>query len=233
MKTTTTNAPRGHRGPNPGILAALFMALFITGLGFVVSFSPGQPHFPYPYDAIATIEAYFRDHAHDALLCSFFMFGAAIPLGLFTSAMVSRLRYHGISAAGVDIALFGGYATALFVMLSALLLWTAALPAISHTGTSIDLLYYTSFGTGGVGYSVPLGLLIAGIAITGGLSGLLPKWLAWSGVVIALIGELSWLNMIYPQALLLIPLTRFPGFIWLIIAGFKLPAMKRETSTAG
>jgi hypothetical protein len=39
-----------------------------------------------------------------------------------------------------------------------------------------------------------------------------------------MIGELSALNLVIPQVLFLIPLTRFPGFIWLIAAGFILPA---------
>jgi hypothetical protein len=41
--------------------------------------------------------------------------------------------------------------------------------------------------------------------------------------VLALAGELSWFNMIMPKSLFLIPLTRFPGFVWLIAAGFALP----------
>jgi hypothetical protein len=42
--------------------------------------------------------------------------------------------------------------------------------------------------------------------------------------VVAVIGELSWLNILLPKALLLIPLTRFPGFVWIIAAGFALPS---------
>jgi hypothetical protein len=42
------------------------------------------------------------------------------------------------------------------------------------------------------------------------------------GIVLGIIGELSALSLIVPQALFLIPLTRFPGFVWLILAGFKL-----------
>ena len=40
---------------------------------------------------------------------------------------------------------------------------------------------------------------------------------------LAVAGELSWLNLVSPQALLLIPLVRFPGFLWLIAAGLALP----------
>jgi len=52
---------------------------------------------------------------------------------------------------------------------------------------------------------------------------LLPKWLVAFGLVLAIIGELSVLSLVIPQALFLIPLTRFPGFVWLIAAGFALP----------
>jgi len=51
----------------------------------------------------------------------------------------------------------------------------------------------------------------------------LPKWIVILGIVLAAIGELSWLDILFPQALPLIPLTRFPGFVWLIAAGFSLP----------
>ncbi|MGI8962421.1 MAG: hypothetical protein ACR2IV_22225 [Bryobacteraceae bacterium] len=36
-------------------------------------------------------------------------------------------------------------------------------------------------------------------------------------------GELSWLNLVFPQVVFLVPLVRFPGFIWLIAVGFALP----------
>ena len=52
---------------------------------------------------------------------------------------------------------------------------------------------------------------------------LLPKWLVVFGLALAVCGELSWFNLILPGALFLIPLVRFPSFIWLIAAGFKLP----------
>jgi hypothetical protein len=57
---------------------------------------------------------------------------------------------------------------------------------------------------------------------------LLPKWLVASGFALGIIGELSALNLVIPQALFLIPLTRFPGFVWLIAAGFALPASPRS-----
>jgi hypothetical protein len=88
-------------------------------------------------------------------------------------------------------------------------------------------LYYLAFAIGGVGFSVPMGLLIAGLAVPAAIMKLLPKWLVVSGFALGIIGELSALRLIIPQALFLIPLTRFPGFVWLIAAGFALRASPR------
>jgi hypothetical protein len=50
------------------------------------------------------------------------------------------------------------------------------------------------------------------------------------GLLLAVSGELSWLNLIIARALFLVPLTRFPGFVWLIATGFALPrALDRAT----
>jgi hypothetical protein len=69
---------------------------------------------------------------------------------------------------------------------------------------------------------VPLGIFFAGVSVTAGFTKLLPKWLVVFGILLAVCGELSWLSMVFPKLIFLIPLTRFPGFIWLIIAGFIL-----------
>jgi hypothetical protein len=216
----TTNV---HRGPHPGALAIVFAVLFNLGLYFVISFSVDAPHFPGPWESAETIAAYFQGHSHDVLMCAFFQFGSAIPLGLFTATVVSRLQFLGVKVAGVHIALFGGFMTALNVALSSLALWVMSYPGIAQDVGVVRALYYLVFAVGGVGFSIPLGLLMAGISIPAGFMKLLPKWLVVLGIILAVCGELSWISLIFPGTILLIPLTRFPGFIWLICAGFLLP----------
>jgi hypothetical protein len=41
---------------------------------------------------------------------------------------------------------------------------------------------------------------------------------------VAICGELSWLYMMVPVALPLVPLARFPGFVWIIPVGLALPS---------
>src|SRR5215472_1195807 len=203
-----------HKGPPLGMLAIIFTVLFNAGLYFVISFSPSQPHFPGPWESADTIAEYFRNHPHDVLMCAFLQFGSAIPLGLFTAAIVSRLRFLGVRAAGPFLGLFGGLFAAFDVALSALVLWVMAYPGIAQDGSVLRALYYVVFAVGGVGYSVPLGLLMAGVSVAAGVAKLLPRWIVGLGLLLATFGELSWFSLVFPKLLFLIPLTRFPGFIW-------------------
>jgi hypothetical protein len=227
MNTPSNNLKTGarHASPPLGILAIVYTLLFNAGLYFVISFT-GGPHFPGPWESGETIAAYFQGHASAALWCAFLQFGAAIPLGIFAASAVSRLQFLGVRAAGAFIALFGGLMTAFNIAAGALIIWVMAYPGIAQDSSALRALYYLAFAFGGVGFSVPLGLLIAGICIPAAFMKLLPRWLIVFGLVIAVIGESSWLTLIMPKALPLIPLTRFPGFIWLIVAGFALPGAR-------
>jgi hypothetical protein len=216
------------------MLATIFTVLFNTGLYFVISFSAGKPHFPGPWESAQTITDYFRENSSAVLTCAFFQFGASVPFGIFTATVVSRLHFLGVRAAGPFIALFGGLAMCFNLATSALILWVMAYPGVAQDAAVLRALYYAMFALGGVGYSVPLGLLIAGVCIPAAVMKLLPKWLVVFGLVLAVVGELSWFSLIFPKALFLIPLTRFPGFVWLIAAGFMLPKSAiRATSVGG
>jgi len=219
-KDTTTRVR--HAGPPLGIVATIFVLLFIAGLYPVTAFG-GKPVFPGPGESLDVILTFFQARAPAVLLCAALQFGAAIPLGIFTATIVSRLRFLGVRAAGTEIAFFGGLATALNMMASSSVLWTMSYPGIAQEPTLLQALYRLTFALGGPGFSVPFGLLIAGVSVTAGFKKLLPKWIVMLGLVLAVMGELSWLDILFPKVLFLIPLTRFPGFVWLIAAGFALP----------
>ena len=94
---TTNSAPNGggHRGPHLGGLAIVYTLLFNAGLYQVVSFT-GGPHFPGPWESSEAIVAYFQTYPKTVLLCAFLQFGAAIPLGIFTATVVSRLQFISV-----------------------------------------------------------------------------------------------------------------------------------------
>lgn len=218
-----------HPGPNPGAVAVVFTALFLASL-VPVTLIVSEAHFPSPLQSPEEIVAYFRAESAKVRVCAFLQFTSSVPLGIFAATMASRLRFHRAEGAGVAIALFGGLAASSFVAISALAQWSLAQPGIADDPALARALYFLVFSTGGPGYSVPLGLLMAGIGVTAGAMRLLPRGLAAAGVALGLVGEFSSLSLVIPGALFLIPLTRFPGFIWLIAAGFKLPVSRADGS---
>ena len=210
-----------HLGPPLYLLAIISVALFNTGFTFVVSFSP--VHYPGPWEPAETIVSYFQGQSHNVLICSFLQFGSTIPLGLYAVNMVSRLRFLGVRSAGPYIALFGGIMVAVNTAAAALMGWVMAFPGIAQNADVIRALYYVAFALGGVGFSIPLGIFFLGVSVSAGFAKLLPKWLIIYGLILGACGVLSWFSLLVPQLIYLIPLTRFPGFIWLIIVGFKMP----------
>jgi hypothetical protein len=223
---------RRHQSPPLGILAIVFVVLFCAGLYPVTAFG-GKPYFPGPWESAQTIVAFFQTRPHAVLLCAFLQFGSAIPLGIFTASAVSRLKFLGVQAAGADIALFGGFATSFMLMVNACVLWTMTYPGIAHEPAVLLALYFLGFGLGGPCYSVSFGLLMAGLCVPALFRRLVPRWIAILGLILALIGELSWLNIEFPSALLLIPLTRFPGFVWIVAMGFALPSTRTRQVETG
>jgi hypothetical protein len=219
-----------HASPPLGIVALVYMVLFLAGLFPVTTFG-GLPHFPGPWESPDVIAAFFAARPQSAVICAFLQFSAAIPLGIFTASIVSRLQFLGVRAAGVHIAAFGGWMTAFNIAASSCVLWAMTHPGVAQDTALINALYFLAYALGGPGFSVPFGLLLAGISIPAAFMRLLPVWLIVPGLILAVMGELSALNLVFPEALPLIPLTRFPGFVWLIVAGFLMPRSNNRRSS--
>lgn len=217
----TASAPV-HKGPHPGVLALLYTALFCIGL-YPVTALYRAPYWPGPWESASVIVPYFQNYADRVLFCISLQFGAMVCLGLFTATVVSRLHFLGARAAGTMIALGGGFLVVADSFAGTMAMWTMLRPGVLDQPSIVLALYYVGYGLGGPGFSVPMGLLMAGVSVTAAFLKLLPRWVIGLGMVLAVAGELSWLHLAFPKLLFLIPLVRFPGFIWLIAVGFLLP----------
>jgi hypothetical protein len=176
------------------------------------------------------IVPYFQTYGTRVLFCLVLQFGAMICLGLFTAVVVSRLHFLGARAAGTYIALLGGFLVVADAIAGSMAMWAMLRPGVIESPSMVLGLYYLGFGLGGPGFSVPMGLLIAGVSVTAAFMKLLPRWVIALGLVLATAGELSWLHLAFPKLLFLIPLVRFPGFVWLIAVGFLLPKVRRPAN---
>ncbi|MER5861848.1 hypothetical protein [Kitasatospora sp. NPDC002040] len=215
-------------GPPPGILAVVFTALFLAGLIVSTLLADGHP-FPSPFGDQDAIVAYFREHTDAIRISGLLQFGSSVPLAVYAATVSARLHKLGVRAPGATIALAGGVLASAALACSGLVTWVLSHPAVLELPALVRALQLLAFGFGGPGHVVPLGLLIAGLAVPGLLAGLLPRWLSIAGLAVAAVAELSTLVLLTEGAALLLPLARFTGLAWLIAAGFLLPRRRVRT----
>ena len=153
MPEAVLKTPARFRGPNSGIVATVFVVLFFAGLMPVTAFG-GMPYFPGPTASVNEMVAFFSQRQAGTLLCAFLQFGSAVPLGVFPTSMVARLKFRGVRAAGADMALFGGLATAMGLVIPSCALWAMTYPGIPQDANLLQALYRVCFGLAGPGYSV-------------------------------------------------------------------------------
>ena len=219
--TETTRSAPTQAGPPLGVLALVSTALLVAGVAGGAAIS-GQTY-PSPYADPELVRQYFATSSLAVTVGGTAVFASAVPLLIYAATASARLRQLGVTAPGATIALAGGGAAAVLLALSGLLQWTLGRPTVLAAEPLVHALHELSFLTGGPAHVVFLGLLVAGVAVPGLLLGLLPRALAVIGLVIAAVAELATLALLWPELSLLVPLARFPGLIWLVVVGFRLP----------
>lgn len=227
IQAARRTGPQG--GPPLAPVAAVSLVLLLVGLGVGVALGGVMP---LPYGAASDVLGYVHDH-HGAVLASAVgTFAASVPLAIYAATASTRLRQLGVTAPGATIALAGGILASGALGLAGLICWTMSRSEVVVADGLIRALYYLVFLTGGVGHIVALGLLLAGIAVPSLILGLLPRPLAWAGLAIAALTEVATLVLIWPEAAVILPVARFTGFIWLIVAGALLPRHRTEVRHA-
>lgn len=204
-----------HAGPNLLVLTLVYAVFLVLG-GSKVRVAFGVPH-----DSGAA--AYVAANSLSIRLGSFLELASAIPLGIFFATTVSRLRFLGVRAAGESIASFGGIGTSLMLMLSALSTWSLTRPGIADAPGAVGALQALGFVGGGPGFAVLLGLFLAGVSVSAGLHRLIPRWLMWLGIVVALACELASLTLINFTAGYFIPVGRLLSIVWMVGLSLTLP----------
>lgn len=222
-RTDPVRAARPGGGPHPGVLAIVSLALLVASLVTLAVLTGGT--IVSPYAATPQVVGIFQAHPDAVRLTALLQLGSAVPLGICAAALHTRLRDRGLRVPGPTIGLVGGVLAAGLLIVSATLTWTQGQPAVGGA-TLLHALAFVAFATGGFAHVACLGLLVAGVAVPGLLARLLPAWLAWVGLVVAAISELSLLAMVLPGLAFLIPLGRFGSLVWLVAAGFLLPAAR-------
>jgi len=213
-------SPR-FRGPSLLLVAIAYVLVAAAGLVAGAVLRHGAS-FVTPFAPADKLQAFLAFSPTAVRVSNFFLFGSAVPLGIFAVTMVSRLRFMGVRAAGTNIALFGGLAASFALFLSGIAGWILSIPEVVASAPVVKAVAFGNFLTGGVFYAVGFGLLAAGVSVTAYFMRLLPRWLVVLGMILAIAGELSSLSLVAYPANFFIPFTRFIGFVWMILVAIFL-----------
>ena len=220
---------RPHDGPSLVVLAAMCIVLLFGGLAIGVSLGGLMP---LPYGPIGPVQHYVQTQSLAVHIIAVAVFGSSVLLAVYAATVSARLRWLGDTGAGPTIALTGGILAAGSLSLTGLLGWTLSRPEITGDTTLVRALYLLTFLVGGAAHVVALGVLIAGIATSGLAHGLLPRALAWVGIAIAALCELTMLVLAWQPLGPALPVARVAALAWLLVAGARLPTRRSESTTA-
>ena len=215
------------------LLSALCLGLLFGGIAVGVALGGVMP---LPYGPATAVTAYVRAQPVAVQVIATAAFASSVPLAIYAATASTRLRQLGVTAPGATIALTGGTLAAGALGLTGLLAWTLSRPEVSADAALVRAVYFLVFLVGGTGHIVALGLLVAGMAVPGLIVGLMPRPVAWIGLAIAGLAELTTLVLVWPELGAILPIARVLALAWLVLAGALLPLrrndIRRRTVTA-
>jgi len=219
------------RGPSLILLVTVHLLIFVSGLVTASVLRHGA-HFATPFASAEELRAFLALSPTAVRVSNFFLFGSAIPFGIFAVTTVSRLHFMGVRAAGTNIALLGGLIATIALILSGCVGWILSVPEVVASAPIVKAVNFLNFLLGGVVFAVGFGLLAAGVSVTCYFMRLLPRWLVAFGMLLALTGEASSLSLIAYPANFFIPITRYLGFIWMFSVAVALTRDRKGAQPA-
>jgi hypothetical protein len=206
---------RPQSGPPLVVPGLAFAALSIAG----VVAGAGAPR---PGADPAEILAYNAAHPSLLRVAAVLSFGASVPLAIWSATAYRRLRGWGVTAPGSAIALAGGLLAAAMAAVSGLVTWVSSRATSDGAADLAAALRDLTFITGGPGFVVYFGLLLAGVCVPMLLLDI-RRPLAVAGLVIAAFSEVSTVVILTMGAAFTLPVGRFGGLVWLVLASVLLP----------
>lgn len=106
-------------------------------------------HFATPFAPAEELRAFLALSPTAVRVSNFFLFGSAVPFGIFAVTIVSRLRFMGVRAAGTNIALLGGLIATIALILSGSVGWILSVPEVLASTQVVKAIDFLNFLLGG------------------------------------------------------------------------------------
>ncbi len=230
MNDSSAPATRPHPARRQGGPSLVLLAVACVGLlfgGLVIGVALGGI-MPLPYGPVSAVAAYVRAQPVAIQVIATAMFASSVPLAIYAATASARLRQLGATAPAATIALTGGTLAAGALGLAGLVGWTLSRTELSADAALVRAVYLLVFLIGGPGHIAALGLLVAGMAVPSLILGLTPRPVAWVGLAVAALAELTTAVLVWTELGLILPIARISALLWLVLAGALMP-LRRNT----
>lgn len=217
--------PRRHAGGAPLLPPAI--AYVVLAVGGIVA--PPVVAGESPYSSDANLIDFYARHAGAAHLLAFLVLASAVPFGVVAAILSHRVRIAGLDVPGRLIALVGGTAAAVLLAVSGLASLALTRPHVADSPAVVRALDGLAFAAGGPGFVVFSGLLVAGISVPALVGRLVPRWIGWFGLALAVVCEVASLAAATDVLVPLLPIGRFATMAWLIAIAVALPNRRGVT----
>ena len=132
--------PKFH-GPSLILLATVHILIFAAGLVAAAALRHGASYVT-PFAPAEAVRLFFAQSPSAVRVGNFFLFGSAVPFGIFAVTTVSRLRFMGVRAAGTNIALLGGLTATMALFLSGVAGWVLSVPEVSASAQIVKAISF-------------------------------------------------------------------------------------------
>lgn len=206
-------SPRYYR--IAAVAAASYVVLFIL-LQFLPKALGQTANAPVvtPYSADGVVVRYLAEVPRDvAAVGAFLQATSALALLIFAALAATSVRHRTPGSAHADLIRAGGIASATLLLVSASFQWVLARPSTEadlHTFRAVlDLV----FVTGAAPNVATTGVLIGAVAAAAKKTQLLPAWLNWLGLIVAVLSAISMFSLLAEPLTIFIPLGRYIGMV--------------------
>ena len=217
-----------------------FVGLFLGGLVFADVLA-GRPY-PGIDEPIGEITEYFTRSGPEVRGLSFLHSLAAMALLAFAAYLRGFFaRSEGKPGALSALAFGGAVMAAVFLLLSALLFWALARPATAGEPGIARVLFDLSYLAGGLALLLSLSAFIGSNSLLALQARVLPPWVAWTGVLAAIVALLSTGTMLAETGAFgpggIVVVGALPPFLWIFATSVVLiranRAQRRASPSSG
>lgn len=215
------------------VTGALFVGLF--GLGFLISNVLATAMYPSPFDSAAKIEGYFAANRGEEQALALVQALAAVALLTFSAYVAAFVRRSTDETGALSwLALAGGVASSVLLLVCALSGWILSRPHTVGDPATLRVFHDLAYMTGGPGHVVAFAPFVGAASVAARRTKTLPTWIVQLGLVAAVPSLLSVLALIAEPAAYILPVARLLTFAWiaavsLVLAFGRTPLPETET----